>query len=338
MSFLDEFNLMMADASLRRLIEQYDATIQTFLDNNINPYDHPDWIRKMLETPVLGKAIIDNEEMTNIEKIDMMIKAHAERSVITPLLGRRGAGKTVQGTYILEEVHERYPNKNVVMLVTAAEIPDYIIQIVNPRNCPNNSVFFFDEASLTVNARTAMSSANIDISKMLAILRHRGISIIFASQHPALMDLNILRLCDCMLFKKPSWEELVSGDDKNKRMFSSLTEVVKLLMPREPNETLFTDGEKWVKMTTPLPSFWSEKLSKSYGEMTVGEMHKFIVQRIEARDSIKKITAKLGVRGINIDEATVKVYSDPGFIRREAKRMGENFLDMQARELLEEDG
>ncbi len=148
------------------------------------------------------------------------------------------------------------------------------------------------------SARRSMSKANVDVTSFMAVSRHKGVSILFISQHSSLTENNIWRLSNCLIFKELSWEETAG---KSGERVSPIIEYVRLMMPARPSQTLFCDGESWYTIETPLPSFWSEEISKSYKQLTWTEAVDMSVKLRKKGLVNKDILNQLKVRGVVVD-------------------------------------
>ena len=126
----------------------------------------------------------------------------------------------------------------------------------------HNSVIFYDEAGLKLIARRAMSKENVEMMYDLAIRRHKGWSIVYATQHTSFSDISIMRMASCFFWKRLSWEE--ANKSERNRTTDYLLKFIDSMMPNAKSDNLFFDGEKWYMFTNTLPTFWTENLSKGF--------------------------------------------------------------------------
>lgn len=301
MAIIDKFSdKMMFDTSLKQEILLRHDELQSWMDDNANYTDHPLLWLKFLEDPVLAMALIESSSLSNNEKVSYLIEQLSVGSKIALIVGIRGAGKTALAFFLIEEIHKIYPEKKICIIEgNYPYIPDYIEQVTTIFEAPEGSLVIFDEASITLNARDAMTKISKDISGLLAISRHQGLSIIFISQHSQMVDINLLRLADLFIFKRLSWEELYGKGEKTTDVF---LKYVRLMSPKVNNEALFTDGEKWFKILTPLPTFWSDKVSKTYSKLDKQEAIAMAKDMYNKGIDLRIIVKQLKIRGIEWSE------------------------------------
>ena len=309
--------LMFKTSLVEWLIMHYDE-VQRYLDDNVHLLDHPKVWKEFLEDPLLGKALVESYTTPNEEKINWFIEQVVTGSKIIPIIGVRGSGKTAFGYWLVEEVHRRYPEKSICMIeANVVGLPDWIYTVENIFDAPEGSLVIFDEASITFAAREAMSRMSRDLSALLAISRHQGLTTLFISQHSSLVDVNILRLADMFVFKKLSWEELYGKTEKTADL---LLKYVKLLQPREHKHALITDGEKFYLIEYPLPSFWSEAISKTYRKLSKEEAIEFARRLYDRGVSLNIIRKQLRIRGINWDTTEIQYFIGRGKYGKKKKK------------------
>ena len=110
-----------------------------------------------------------------------------------------------------------------------------------------------------------MKKDNKAIGKLLAIARHKDLSLILIPQNSAMIDLNVLRLSDTLLIKEPSmlqsrFERKALKDfyDKAVPHFAEKGEAGK-----KPLVYVFDDDFEGL-LNFSLPEFWNESVSKSF--------------------------------------------------------------------------
>jgi hypothetical protein len=285
------------------LLLHYDE-VQRYLDDKVHLSDHSLLWTNFLKEPTVAKVMTEDYSIDNQTKLEYILKTLAEKSVIALVCGIRGSGKTALMLYLAEEIHKRYPYKKLCILQSNLDLPDWIEQTEDIFDVPEGSIVLFDEASLSIAARNAMSRYSKDVSGLLAISRHQGLTIIFCSQHSGLVDVNVLRMADVFIFKILSWEEVSSPAEHEK--ISPLLSYLKYMMPTSNEESLFTDGEKWYLVRTPLPSFWSDNISKTYRKLTYSEAVAFVKNSLKRKMPAKNILNQLKIRGMSMTENEIK--------------------------------
>ncbi len=184
-------------------------------------------------------------------------------SLILLIIGKRGSGKTALGFTLLELLS----GKRQAYYLGKLKLPWWIKQVNIIEEIKNNSLVLVDEAALSYSARESMSKSNKFLSKIMAIARHKNLTLIIITQNSAMLDLNILRLADTVLFKEPSLLqskfERKSIGDLFKKADNSFHEI-KDKDKKKYAYILDDEFEGIIKFN--LPSFWNEKISKSYSD------------------------------------------------------------------------
>jgi len=304
MTIIDKFsNKMMFSTSMVEWLYLYHNDVQKWLDDFAHPTDHPLLWKMFMADPLLGKAIVESNQETNENKISYLVREISEGSKIVLLIGQRGSGKTALMFYLAEQIHQRYPHRKICILESSyINLPAWIEPVYTIFDAPEGSIILFDEASITYAARDAMTKTSKDLTNLLAISRHQGLTVLFVSQHSGLVDINILRMADVFIFKRLSWEELYG---KDKKRAGRLLQYVRLMQPRDEKGSLFTDGEKWYNIETPLPTFWDETVSKSFKKVSKSEAIQMARKMYDDGVSPKNICKQLLIRGIDWTEQDV---------------------------------
>lgn len=206
--------------------------------------------------PTLGMRAIKDFLISDIKKIEriqrMIAKALGEIWVI---MGRKGGGKTATLYWILEQAHKA--GRECCIAGPPQKIPSWCQRVMDPAAAPENSVVGVSEAGIQYSARSSMRSGQRDALSILPVLRHSGRLIIAETQHSRILDINFLRLMDCIILKP---EPMYHFDERN-----PMSKVMEVLKPQNPKETLFFNGP-WFTLIRhqPLPDCWSNELSMPY--------------------------------------------------------------------------
>ncbi len=191
-----------------------------------------------------------------MEPLNHLLK-NSEVIIIT---GKRGAGKTALGMYFLGLSTSPYivgfPEEKKHLL------PSSVSLLPSIDDLPQESTIFIDEAALFFNARESFRSTNKKISGLVTEARHFNQCLIFTSHTLRKLDISIIIDADALIFREPSFlhskferQEVKPLMENVKREFSKIESD-----KREYAFILSHDFEQFVR--TPLPSFWSEELSK----------------------------------------------------------------------------
>lgn len=184
-------------------------------------------------------------------------------SLIILILGKRGSGKTVLGMRLLELVRNDTKKKCYVMGYEKTKLPMWIKKSKDIESIPNNSVALIDEGAIVFSSRESMKKPNKALGNIMAIARHKNLTLILITQNSAMVDVNVLRLADSLLLKEPS---LLQSKFERKGLKEIYEKVIPEFEGKENKKKLFYiyDDDFMGLMESPLPSFWNEKISKSF--------------------------------------------------------------------------
>lgn len=230
--------------------------------------------------------ISDAKKIENIQK--MIAKALGEIWVI---MGRKGAGKTATLYWLLELAHEA--GRECYIAGPPQKIPPWCERVMDPAAAPENSVVGISEAGIQYSARSSMRSGQRDALSILPVLRHSGRLIIAETQHGRILDVNFLRLMDCIILKP---EPMYRFDERN-----PMKKVMDVLKPQNPKETLFFNGP-WFTLIRhqPLPDCWSNELSMPYRPIhDEGEALTFAENLLDQDYSLSEVRRIMIARSFN---------------------------------------
>ena len=134
-------------------------------------------------------------------KLEDFTKRLRRSSLIMLIIGKRGSGKSALGFKLLETLAG---GSKKAYYIGQAKLPWWIRTVDDIDKISNDSIVLVDEAALSFSARDSMSKSNKFLGKLMAIARHKNLTLIIITQNSAMLDLNILRLSDTLLFKEPS--------------------------------------------------------------------------------------------------------------------------------------
>jgi len=191
---------------------------------------------------------------------DKTIKSDSQIGII---LGARGSGKTAFGIKFLENIYFKTRKKCFAIGFKSEEFPSWIKVISDISKLENNSWVLIDEGGILFNSRSSMSNANKMLSKLILIARHKNINILFISQNSSNLEVNILRQADFLALKHSS---LLQKDFERKIIQKIYSEVENKFERYKENKGItYLYGEKFNGfISNSLPSFWKEKISKSF--------------------------------------------------------------------------
>lgn len=182
-------------------------------------------------------------------------------SLIILITGKRGSGKTALGFKFLDIL----AGKRNAYYLGKGKLPRFIKQVQDIKDVKNNSIILVDEAAIAYSSRDSSAKSNKVLSEMMVIARHKNLSLIIITQNSAMVDLNIIRLSDTLVFKEPS---LLQSRFERKAVLDLFkkADVQFDKIPSKERKSHFyvIDDEFEGMLSAGLPEFWSEEISKSF--------------------------------------------------------------------------
>jgi hypothetical protein len=193
---------------------------------------------------------------------------------IVLLLGGRGTGKTALGFRLLEIFRYKLmpyviglPSQCVHLL------PDWIGINERLEDVPSGSISLVDEAYISNHARDWTKAESKDLCQMLNLSRQQDKTVIFIAQQGRQLNLDIASSANVIVLKNPG---LLQAEFER----PALRQIVS--KARLAFENKSGDRKKWSYVYSPdagfnglvensLPTFWSQKLSRMYGQTSRDE-------------------------------------------------------------------
>lgn len=204
--------------------------------------------------------VVETDKGEYRDWLDLILK----HSVIMLITGKRGSGKSALGMKFLELYNKKTRKRCHAIGFENTKLPKWIKKESDIEKTPNNSVVLVDEGGVTFSARDAMKASNKFLSKMMAVARHRGLSLLLISQNSSLIELNVLRLGDVVLLKEPSLLQAKFERKAIREMYEQIKPKFTALKERKKYFYVWADEFQGL-VESGLPEFWSEKISKSFG-------------------------------------------------------------------------
>ncbi len=190
-------------------------------------------------------------------------KLYSSKSVIGLIIGARGSGKSAIGMRILENMHAKTEKRIFAMGFRPDALPSWITIISDPSQLENNAIVLIDEGGIQFSSRKAMSDANVLLSELLFISRHKDVTVLFITQNSANLEINAIRQADFLILKPSSLLQKDFERGKIKEIYETVDKEFSNLKNTIGLTYLYTDSYRGF-ITNSLPSFWSEKASKSF--------------------------------------------------------------------------
>ncbi len=185
-------------------------------------------------------------------------------SLIVAIAGRRGSGKSVLGFRLLENVHAKTNRPAFALGVKESVLPEWIKSIDDLNSVEKNGIVLIDEGAVSFSSRSSMSKENKSLAGLLAIARHKDLTLLFITQNTGMIDKNVLNLCDTVILKEGSLLQEKMERSVMKDMYQSANrEINKLPSSERKYHCYVFDADFEGLIKTELPGFWSSKVSKN---------------------------------------------------------------------------
>ena len=245
-------------------------------------------------TPIIKLDKPKHEKFTQINKIeiDKKVKEHSEKfglkpkeikllgnysdfettlqkdSLIILLIAGRGGGKTALGFRLLENIATlNKKRKCYVIGSNPLAFPSFIEPLESMEDAPNGAIVLIDEGALEYNARESMGKKAVNLTKIMAIARHKNITLIYITQNSAIGDKNVLRLCDVLIFKNSSLMQEETERKEIKNFYKKINPFFKSHDKKERKTISYIFSDDFCGfIKSGLPSFWNDNISKGYSE------------------------------------------------------------------------
>lgn len=184
-------------------------------------------------------------------------------STIMLVIGKRGSGKTALGMTLLENFNKNSKRKCYALGYADTKLPRWIKTVDDIDKIPNNSIALLDEGARAFSSRESMKESNKALGKMMAIARHKNISLIIITQNSGMIDLNILRLADTLLLKEPSLLQSKFERKAMKDIYEKISPQFDKHEQRKDKVYIWDDDFEGM-LSAKLPIFWSDNISTSF--------------------------------------------------------------------------
>lgn len=185
-------------------------------------------------------------------------------SLIIAIAGRRGSGKSTLGFRILENICAKTSRKAYALDVSQEVMPAFIQSVSALEEVKNNSVLLVDEGALAFSSRNAMTKDNKALADLLAIARHKDLTLVLITQNTSMIDKNVLNLCDTLFLKEGSLLQEKMERPVLRELYKQANREFNKLNNTERIKHFFIfDSDFEGLCQYELPSFWSDKISKN---------------------------------------------------------------------------
>lgn len=205
------------------------------------------------------------KESTAIKgSIETFEKRLLNESLILAVAGRRGSGKSVLGFRLMENIHAKTDRPCFALGVKQSVLPSWINSIDDIHQVSNRGVVLVDEGAISFSSRESMSKSNRGLGPLLAVARHKDLTLIFITQNTGMIDKTVLNLCDTVVLKEGSLLQEKMERSVMKDLYQTANAAISKVpaAERKPYCYIF-DAEYEGLAQASLPSFWSTKVSKN---------------------------------------------------------------------------
>ena len=227
--------------------------------NSSKPHSAPAYQQLILQKQLVGNLLEFEDKLLS------------SKSTIGLILGARGSGKSALGMRVLENIAAKSNRKVCAMGFEENTLPDWIHFVSNVEEIPNGYIVLVDEGGILFSSRSSQSSANKILSALLLVARHKDISVLFISQNSANLEINTIRQADYLLMRKPSLLQKEFERKKIGEIYDEVCTQFTELADKGRYSTYVYSDEFRGFVTNELPSFWSQKTSKSFAQLKLNK-------------------------------------------------------------------
>ena len=273
--------------------------IEKFLKERFRTVDYDFILREMLKNPIALAYIVKfNYELTEQQRIRMVIDKIVKEGSLTIMIGAKGYGKTATSVWLFERIHSLYPKKRLYWFGYNEELEKqypYVEQVYDLTKPKPNSFLVLDEGSLFLFSRDHATREQKEKIKTLPTLRHRGLGLLIISQFSTSLDIDLFLLSDYIWFKPYFVYDL------DQRL--NLPKWLQYCLPYKPNENLIYDMNKQIIyiFKNQLPTKWNENLSKPFAVIPDKKSARKLMNKLfEKGFSTREVETILKVRGWDV--------------------------------------
>lgn len=201
------------------------------------------------------------------------------RAGVVLIMGSKGSGKSALAHDTAERLHTKGNIPAVLHLPTLPKpkqqsiqslLPTWMKVVTSTEQWPKGGTVIYDEASQSAHARRTQSSDAVELDNLMGISRQRGQLILFVSHHSHKLDVNVVRDCDRVIWKRPTYahwlferDELTDFVLKALDFFQAMKEsqALKSCMMMDFHNLTFEEFKNG------LPTYWSERLSHLFEDI-----------------------------------------------------------------------
>ena len=196
------------------------------------------------------------------------------------VVGHRGEGKSALAWHIADTYRKKagYPSKVAAFACPPAAVKAlpkrWITHVKTTKELSKLAkphIIIIDESVFHVNSRRSQSDNNLDFTKLLAIIRHKGHLLIFISQSSRQVDIQVVEGFDLVLLKAPSLLQVRAARAELRPEVEEAYELFSNMKGDTRKKVFAFDPHKGASAMLPsgLPIWWTQKVSKAYSSVVV---------------------------------------------------------------------
>ncbi len=165
---------------------------------------------------------------------------------------------------MLENIHSKTKRPCFALGVKQNILPNWINTINSIEEAKDSGVILVDEGAVAFSSRKSMSKQNKELADLLAIARHKDLTLILVTQNTGMIDKTVLNLTDVIMVKEGSLLQQKMERSVMKNLYETATKKFNKIPVSQRNAHFYLfDSTTEAFCNTVLPSFWSDKVSKS---------------------------------------------------------------------------
>lgn len=211
--------------------------------------------------PALSELVV---RKTVSGDVNLLLSKLYNDSLIIAVCGKRGSGKSAFGFRLLENIHAKTGRVAHVLGVKQEVLPSWIVSVDDVKQVQNGGVVLVDEGALSFSSRNAMSKKNKELGELLAVARHKDLTLVLVTQNTGMLDKNVMNLCDMLALKEGSLLQSEMERPVIKKLYERANKELQSLSSNEKKVCAYIiDAEFEGLVSSSLPSFWNSKVSKN---------------------------------------------------------------------------
>ena len=194
----------------------------------------------------------------------------ADHPAVYLILGDVGEGKTVCACSIIDEFHKDRKSLKIYMIDRKEVVNLYPkwFRYADPKKprLSKNSVIFLDDAHLHHYARDWFGGKAKRIDWIARERRQSGNTIIYTTQQSRVLDINLISMASCIIFKRPSKLQLEVERKEIKKMYQIADKALKE-ENYAINKAYVVSNQYEGIVTVKKPKWFTDKMSKAHSSV-----------------------------------------------------------------------